>query len=52
MDCVGQSGVDSEIYADFKSGFSFSVQLIFINAETLKVLGCFENVYVFFSADH
>ena len=47
MDCVGQPGVDAEFYADFKSGFSFSVRLISISAETAKVLGCFENVYVF-----
>lgn len=50
MVCVGQPDLDSEFHAVFKSGFSFSVQLISISAETSKVFGCFENVYVFFSA--
>ena len=34
MDCVGQPGVDLEFHADFKSGFSFSVRLIPISAES------------------
>ena len=42
MDCVGQPGVDSEFYADLKSGFSFSVGLILISAESSKVLMLFE----------
>ena len=50
MDCIGQPGVDLEFHADFKSGFSFFVRLISISIATSKVLGCFENVYVFFSA--
>ena len=49
MDCVGQPGEDSEFYANFKSGFSFSVGLIYISGDTSKVVGCFENVYAFFS---
>ena len=51
MDCVRQPGIDSEFDADIKSGFSFPVRLISIYVETSKVFGCFENVYVFFSAD-
>ena len=47
MDCVGQPGLDSEFYADFKSGFSFSVRLISISDKTSKVFCRFENVYVF-----
>ena len=50
MDCVGQPEVDSEFYADLKSGFSFSVRLISISFETSKVFGCFEKIYVFFVA--
>ena len=50
MDCVGQPAKDSEFHSDFKSGFSFSVRLISISVETSNAFGCFENVYVFFSA--
>ena len=50
MDCIGQPEVDSEFNDDFKSGLSFSVRLISISTETSKVFGCFEIVYVFFSA--
>ena len=44
MDCVGQPGVDSEFYGDFKYGFSFSVQLISISTRTSKVLRLFFNI--------
>ena len=44
MDCVGQPGLDSEFYTDFKSGFSFFVGLIPISAESSKVLRLFLNI--------
>ena len=51
MDCIGQPGTDLEFYADIKSGFGSSVRLISFSGDTLKVFGCFENVWGFFSAD-
>ena len=44
MNCIGQSEVDLEFHADIKSGFSFSVRLIPISAESSKVLRLFKNI--------
>ena len=44
MDCVGHSLVDLELYADFKTGFSFSVRLILILRRVLQSFEAFLNI--------